>query len=413
MATKSIVFIEPKATGLHIYSRYCLPRLGNILLATLAKRAGYKVRVLFHDEQEVYAENIKCDIAAISTITATAPQAYRIADYFRSRGILVVMGGPHVSFLPEEALLHADFCVLGEGEYTFMEFLQKLDTQGDFSEIPNLAFRKNGVITINCSRSPVAELDNLPFPELSLVEYGKKMIFAKMSKKLTIPIQTSRGCPFDCTFCSVTGMFGKRYRFRTTQNVIQELQQYNPKKHVIFFYDDNFAANRRHTKELLQSMIDHKMNFHWSTQVRTDIAKDPELLDLMYRAGCRFLYIGLESVDPNALAEMKKSQSVDDIRQAIRTIHARGIYIHGMFVFGFEADTPETVKSTVRFAVEEGLGSAQFLILTPLPGSEFYNKMKKENRLIPSTWDQFDAHHVAFQPKGFSVDGLQQAQIMA
>jgi len=227
-----------------------------------------------------------------------------------------------------------------------------------------------------------------------------------------VPIQTSRGCPYDCSFCSVTGMFGKRYRFRSTASVIAELERYDPSR-LVFFYDDNFAANSRRTRELLQAMIDRGLRFAWSTQVRADIARDPELLDLMERAGCRTVFIGFESVDPRALAEMKKGQSVDEMRHAVHELRRRGIHVHGMFVFGFDADSPLTVKATVDFAIRERIDSAQFLLLTPLPGSELFRRLTAEGRLNERDWDDYDAHHVTFRPRGFTAWKLQMAQVRA
>jgi radical SAM superfamily enzyme YgiQ (UPF0313 family) len=226
-------------------------------------------------------------------------------------------------------------------------------------------------------------------------------------------MQTSRGCPFDCTFCSVTGMFGRRYRHRSTASVIAELTRYSAREKIVFFYDDNFAANPRKTKELLREMIRLRLGFTWSTQVRSDVARDPELLDLMAEAGCTTLFIGFESVDPLALREMKKSQTVDEIRHAVRQIRARGIHVHGMFVFGFDSDTPATTRATVDFALAEKIDSAQFLLLTPLPGSSFYERMAAEGRLLDTAWDTYDAHHVKFAPRGFTPYGLALAQIYA
>jgi radical SAM superfamily enzyme YgiQ (UPF0313 family) len=208
-------------------------------------------------------------------------------------------------------------------------------------------------------------------------------------------------------------MFGRRYRHRSTASVMAELSRYDPKKSVIFFYDDNFAANPRKTKELLRAMIGRRLGFQWSTQVRSDISRDAELLDLMAKAGCSTLYIGFESVDPNALAEMKKNQTVEEIRHAIREIRRRRIHVHGMFVFGFDSDTTETMRATLRFALKEKVDSAQFLLLTPFPGSAFYSAMRDEGRLINTTWDTYDAHHVTFMPRGLSPWELQRMQIEA
>jgi radical SAM superfamily enzyme YgiQ (UPF0313 family) len=208
-------------------------------------------------------------------------------------------------------------------------------------------------------------------------------------------------------------MFGRRYRFRSADDVLAELARYNPAKHFIFFYDDNFTASPSRARQLLQGMIDRKMRFSWSTQVRSDLAKQEGMLDLMRRAGCKVLYIGFESVNPESLKEMKKNQTVEDIRSAIREIRKRKIHIHGMFVFGFDADNAEKTTASVDFAIREKIDSTQFLILTPLPGTELYEKLKLERRILDYEWDTYDAHHVKFMPAAFTPWELQMAQVDA
>jgi radical SAM superfamily enzyme YgiQ (UPF0313 family) len=410
---KDIAFIEPKTEHLHIFSKFDIPRLGSVLLATLMKKLGYHTKAYFLKADDVIKLGLKPDLAAISTITPTAPQSYRLADYFRAQGVPVVMGGPHVSYMLEEALEHADYCICGEGEIPLPALVESLNKGDSLASVPALAWKEKGGVHLNPRETPVRELDTLPLPDFSLLDYGKKILRSNFFNKTTIPIMTSRGCPFDCSFCSVTKMFGKCYRFRSTENIMREIRQYDPKREYFFFYDDNFTANRARAKELLKAMIRENLGFKWATQVRTDVAKDGELLNLMKEAGCSTLFIGFESVDPHALKEMKKSQSVADIKLCIREIKKRDIHIHGMFVFGFDSDTPATVRSTVKFAIQQQVGSAQFLILTPLPGTPFYDKMKKEKRLIDHGWENYDAHHVKFHPAGFTERELQWAQIKA
>jgi len=409
-----ITIIEPRSDRLHIFSRFELPRLGAVLLATIMRDRGYEAQALYMSTRDILARTPTADLVGISTITATAPSAYSIGDAFRARGIPVVFGGPHVTFMPEEALAHGDYCITGEGETGFPLLVEALNGKRSLSEVPGLVWRENGALRRNPPAAPIEDLDSLPFPDFSLLVMGGR---ARMGGpgpgRATIPIQTSRGCPFDCSFCSVTGMFGRRYRHRSTANIIAELSRYNPREKIIFFYDDNFTANRAKTKELLREMIRLELGFEWSTQVRADVANDPELLDLMGRAGCSALYIGFESVDPQALKEMRKSQTVEEIRWAVRQIRRAKIHIHGMFVFGFDSDTPEKTRATVRFAMKEKIDSAQFLILTPLPGSDFYTQMQAEGRLLDTAWDTYDAHHVKFRPVGFSPWELQLAQIRA
>jgi radical SAM superfamily enzyme YgiQ (UPF0313 family) len=226
-------------------------------------------------------------------------------------------------------------------------------------------------------------------------------------------VQTSRGCPFDCAFCSVTGMFGKSYRFRSPQNVIEELRQYDSPKNHIFFYDDNFAANPKRLKELLLAMQEEEFSFTWSTQVRADIARREDLVRLMRQTGCSMLYIGLESVNPLSLESMNKRQTLAQMEEALQVFRRHHIPVHGMFVYGFDEDDWKTVRETVRFAKRTRLSSTQFLILTPLPGSEFYRKVLSEKRLLFKDWGLFDAHHVVFKPKRLSLAALQKAQMIS
>ncbi len=409
---ESIAFLEPKGEHVHVFSRYELPRLGSTLLATVMRGRGYQARAYFLSARAILARDLRPDLVAVSAITPTVTVAYRLADHYRARGIPVVIGGPHVTFLPEEALSHADYCIRGEGEEALPRLAEALNRGADLESVPGLAFRRGGRTVVNPMAAPVRELDSLPACDFSLLDTGGRKLGGPIGRAF-VPIQTSRGCPFDCTFCSVTCMFGHRYRYRSAENVIAEIRRYDPRRHFLFFYDDNFASNRGRAKDLLRRMVDLRLGFSWVTQVRTDVARDPELLDLMKASGCQVLFIGFESVDPGALAEMRKGQSREEVELAIHEIRRRRIHIHGMFVFGFDADTPSTTRSTVDFAIRERIDSSQFMILTPLPGTEFFDTLKKQNRILDYQWDTYDGHHVKFRPRRFSLWELQVAQILA
>ena len=403
-----IIFIEPQAPNLHIFSEFPLPRLGSLILGTMMQQRGWEVEVFVEDIRRVDYDIVAAsDLVGISTITSTAPRAYAIADRVRAMGVPVLMGGPHVTYLTDEALEHADFVIRGEGESPLTAFIDAWEDGRDFSAVPNLSLKVDGRIVHHPMQPMEKNLDAIPYPDLALLKPDR----GRRRFTPPIPVLTSRGCPFDCSFCSVTGMFGRKYRFRSTENIIEELRRYNRRGNAVFFYDDNFTASRERTKELLQAMIRERFKFDWTTQVRADVARDIELVRLMKKAGCHTVYIGFESVNPESLDAMNKKQTVADLIQAVRVLRRHRIHIHGMFVLGFDQDDWKTVKKTVRFAKKARLSTTQFLILTPLPGSEFYNRMKAEDRLRFRDWALYDAHHAVFEPARFSLPDLQKAQL--
>ncbi len=405
---RKIIFIEPRSPNLHIYSQFPLPRLGSFILGTMMKRRGWDVEIVIEEQQTIDFDQIRtADLVGISTITSTAPRAYAIAKKVKDLNIPVILGGPHVTFLPEEGLEYADFVIRGEAEQSLMIFVDAWENRKDYTHVPNLSYKIEGEIVHNPTQSYIMNLDEIPFPDMNLLQG----IHKRIGGQTIIPIQTSRGCPYNCSFCSVTGMFGRKYRFRSPKNIIEELRQYNDRRNFVFFYDDHFTANRQRAKILLEKMIQEKFKFKWSTQVRADIGKDIELVKLMKKAGCYTLFIGFESVNPESLKAMKKQQTIDEIVNAIKVLQKHRIHIHGMFVYGFDEDDWQTVKETVKFAKRTKLNSTQFLILTPLPGSDFYDQMCTEKRIQFHDWNLYDAHHVVFRPARFSLFDLQKAQI--
>jgi radical SAM superfamily enzyme YgiQ (UPF0313 family) len=389
---KNIYFIEAKSPGAHIFSRTALPRLGTILLATILKNKGYNTRVFIEDIAKPDRGSLEdADMICISSITSTAPRAYQLAERYRKRGIPVVMGGAHPTFMSEESLEFADYVIRGEGEDTIVELVEHLRSGLPLDSIKGLSYRNNGKVEHNPCRELIQDLDAAPIPDFTLVH--------KWDNATVVPIATSRGCPFACRFCSVIQMFGRKYRFKSVNRVIEEIKAIPSKKAHFFFVDDNFAANKKRTKDLLRAMLDNNIKIEWSAQVRTDIAKDPELIKLMQDADCFSVYIGFESINPKTLALYNKGQGVEDIDKSIRLIKKHSINIHGMFVLGSDTDDIQTIRKTQKYANELNINSVQFMMLTPLPGTPVFDELKEQGRLIHTDWSKYDAHHAVFEPK--------------
>lgn len=390
---KKIYFIEAKSPGSHIFSFTALPRLGSILLATILKHRGYDTKVYIEDLAAPDWKQLEdADMICISAITSTATHAFQIAERFRKQGVPVVLGGPHSTFLPEESLKYADYVVRGEGEETLVELVEHLNTGRPLDSIKGLSFKNNVHDIIHTpARELIKDLNSSPIPDFSLVY--------KWERSRVVPIATSRGCPFDCKFCSVIPMFGRKYRFKSIDRILEEIKVSVTGKNHVFFIDDNFAANKKRTKELLRALIANNIKIEWSAQVRTDVARDPELVELMRESGCFAVYIGFESINPKTLSLYNKGQGLQDIEDSIILLKKHSINIHGMFVLGSDTDDIETIRSTAKFTKRLAIDSIQFMMLTPLPGTPVFEELKSSGRLIHSDWSRYDAHHAVFEPK--------------
>jgi radical SAM superfamily enzyme YgiQ (UPF0313 family) len=405
-----IRFIEPAPPGFHIYSFVKQVRLGLPLLATMLRDQGHDVSVHVETLGELDWDRIlDSDLVGISTITSTAIKAYRYAERVREAGIPVVMGGPHVTFEADEALEFSDFVVRGEGEFAIFELLEVLAGDREPDTVAGLSWHaREGTIRHNPPRPLLGSTAGLPVPDLSLIEFADKI--------QPTPFLTSRGCPHDCEFCSVIMMFGRRVRAEPDEAVLGALREARPER--VFFYDDNFILSKRRTRSLLARMIREGLQVPFSAQIRVDSVHkagrtDHELLGLLAEAGCYLVYLGLESANPETLKGFNKHQSVEDMAGGLAALRSYGIRTHGMFVLGSDSDTVESIRQTVDFAIESDISSAQFLTLTPLPGTRQTARLRAEGRIFTNNWSLFDGHHVVFWPRHMTPWELQREALEA
>ena len=403
---RKIALVEPKTSATTFYSGVGIPRQGAVLLGTILAQRGHEVQVQIEEVQPLdWSGLVSADLVGISTITPTAPRSYALADALRRAGIPVVLGGVHVTFLPEEGLDHADFVVRGEGEDTIVELVRALEGGGDLQRIRGLSFHANGEKVHNPDRPLECDLDRYPVPDFSLVR--------GMRPGGVVSILTRRGCPFDCSFCCVAPFNGRRPRETSVERVLSEIEQQLPRigaAGVLFFADDIFNLRPARMKRILRGMIENRLTPLWVAQVRHEAGRDPELLDLMRRSNCFRVFVGFESVNPRTLEAYGKDETVEDIVRSIHGFRRARIKVHGMFVAGSDEDTVQTVRETTRFAIAHDLDSMQINVLTPLPGSRLFQEMRSQPaRLLAVPWTLYDGGHVVHVPRRMSPSVLQDA----
>jgi radical SAM superfamily enzyme YgiQ (UPF0313 family) len=307
------------------------------------------------------------DLVGITSTSINIRRAYEIADEYRRRGVKVVMGGIHASTLPEEAMEHVDALVLGEAEDSWPELLADVE---------------RGTLRKSYNRPARESLEGLPFPRYDLIA-ADRYVKLPFSDLPMLPVQTTRGCPHNCDFCSVTRFWGKRIRFRPIPEVVAEIKA--SKGRAIFFTDDNFFANPKRTQELCEALEPLKIRF--MCQIDTTARQRDELVRATARAGCFMAFIGVESLDPRSLAEFNKQfNKPDEYANLIRMLRKHSIGVYASIMFGLEHDDSRTVDSTVNFLIQNKVDLAAFFRLTPFPGTALFGRMKERNQLVDNQW---------------------------
>ncbi len=358
-------------------------QLPPLSLATIAAATPEHVDVEIIDEA-IEPINYYCDadLVGITTLTRFAPHAYEIADRFRENGIKVVMGGMHPSALPEEAIQHSDSIVIGEAENVWPTLIK------DFEKNQLKKYYK-------CE----------DFVDLTTICPPRRDLFKKERYLFTHLVQTTRGCPFNCSFCSVTRFFGKTFRTRSVKSVIDEIRTMKTK--FVGFSDDNIFGNRAYARKLFSAL--KYEGVIWMSQASLNIADDHELLNLAARSGCKGLFIGLESANFESLVHLnKKFLKPQNFKEAIAKLHDRGLSVMGAFIFGNDNEDASIFHKTLEFAKKIKLDLSQFAILTPYPGTAIYNKLVKENRIFNFDWAKYDCGNAVFRPLKMTAEKLKE-----
>lgn len=363
----------------HASEKGLFPPLGLMMVAALTPP---EINVTITDEAlEPVALDRDVDLVGLTAMTSAAPRAYEIADHFRRRGVTVVMGGMHASALPQEALEHVDAVVVGEAEGLWPRLL------ADFQK---------GQLQKVYRHDEFPDLTDLPFPRRDLVDLNRYI--GRDS------LQATRGCPFQCSFCTVSTFFGCTYRTRPVDQVIADAAQLEGKP--LIFVDDNLMGKPSYAKALFEGLKGLGKSF--ITQASTSMLKTPELIREAAKAGCKALFVGLETLSAENLAMVnKKVNVVEKYKELIARLHDNGIGIIGAFMFGLDNDDEDVFKRTADFVEEMRVDIPQFSILTPLPGTRVYEEMEREGRIIERDWSKYDGAHVCFRPRRLAIDKLE------
>ncbi|MFQ5664333.1 MAG: B12-binding domain-containing radical SAM protein [Terriglobia bacterium] len=353
-------------------------------LAILAAHTPSDIEVQIIDESvEPIDFETDADLIGITAMTNVAPAAYHIADKFRQRGKTVVLGGVHVTVAPQEALPHCDAVVVGEAEYLWPLVIQD--------------YRK-GKLEKTYRADRLFDMQGAPLARRELLKLDRYLI--------PQTVETARGCPFDCDFCSVSRTAGRGYRFRPLEEVQEELRLLGRNRWV-FFIDDIINGNRKRARELFRAIAPLKIR--WGAQATILLGEDEELLELARESGCVTLFIGFETFSNAGLKKLGKPANWHErFFRVVERIHAKKIGIWGAFVFGLDSDTRETLEETVRVVKQARLEFAQFSCLTPLPGTALYRQYIAEGRLRESDWSEYNFGNVTFLPKNMSEQELKE-----
>ncbi len=343
----------------------------------------------------VFDENIddidyewQADLVGISVRTMFAKRAYEISDMYQKKGCKTVLGGIHPSMCPEEAMNYCDCVVIGEAENVWGMLLKDAE-QGQLKRI----YRAESLVDLSSAPSISRSC-------LSRARYLQDII------------QTTKGCPFHCEFCSVHAFDGQKIRNKSIEQVIAEIKDINSslskykKKNAIFFADDNIIANKKFASELFEALKPHNIN--WMCQASINISKEDELLGLMRDSGCGAIFIGIESMSKKNLEVMRKEINQQcDYTEAIRIIQSYGIMVHSSFIVGYDHDCESAFDEMIDFIQETKQLMPLINILTPFPGTELFKRMEKEGRILHKDWSRYDTKHVVFQPHKLSPQELE------
>jgi anaerobic magnesium-protoporphyrin IX monomethyl ester cyclase len=403
----------PYPVGSHLHPPF-LP-LGLGYLAAVLEKANYEVDVVDCQALRISYEEVRSElekrqptVVGLTSTTLTYKSALQIVKIAKEAcpSCITMLGGSHVTFWDDKALQECpqlDIVVRKEGENTLLELVQKIEADKGFDDVLGITYREDGEIVRKPDRPYIENLDELPFPALHLWPIDRLRQYGEV----IFPLTTSRGCVFWCNFCTAVRMFGRRYRMRTPQNVVEELVLLNKKFGAdhFTFYDDAFTVDQSRTEELCQEIINRKMKIRWNCETRVDMVTK-ELLAKMKEAGCTDVWFGVESGSQRVLAAMDKGIMTEQTVKAFKWAKEVGLMTVANVILGFPTETRETAWETVRFVESLNPDDVGYYIATPYPGTPMYDQVKANGSLKITDFDKYDTATPTFEIPNLSAEEL-------
>ena len=390
------------------------PPLGLAYLASVLRK-NHEVKIIDSNILDYTLEDVKRelknfypDVVGITSVTPSIPNAYAVAKTAKEirEDCTVIVGGPHVTFLPKQTLRECPFIdvvVKGEGEKTAEELMEAIEGKQPLKNVKGITFRKgNGIIDTE-PRHFIKNIDEIPFPSRDLLPMH---LYQANGIKYTTML-TSRGCPFRCSFCSSSRLFGGFWRGRSPENVLEEIriiyEDYGTRN--VEFMDDTFTLDQKRAEKICDGIIREGWDISWGASSRVDTLSR-KLVEKMKKAGCWILFLGIESGSQKILDSIGKRITLQQVRKAVKIVKEFGIQVLGSFIIGFLRDTVETINKTIKFAKSLNLDYAEFSILTPYPGTPIYDYASKNGLLLTKDWSRYNAVEPIMRIKGLTEKQL-------
>ena len=411
----NILLIDPPAQGIYDSVDIKLPPLGLAYIAAVLRKNNHNVKIIDLNVDEnlwgLLSER-NWGLIGLSGDTSRYPVAMKIAEQIKKYyEYKIVTGGPHVTFFDKETLDTGviDYVARGEGEYVMANLANALENNLDVAEIKGLSFERNGKLIRTESVPPIKDLDGLPFPARDLLSMKKYKITRFYGRPIT-NILTTRGCPFNCYFCSSSQFFGLLWRTRSPKNIVDEMEEVKQKYgyDAFAFVDDNFTLNAKRVIEISKEVLRRKLDVIWWAFSRVDeLLRNEEMIKWMAKSGCKMIFLGIESVSKKILDEYNKRITANDSVKAMELLRKYGITTWGSFIIGALDETKEMILDTVRFAKLLNPRNVQFSVLTPFPGTRLYADTEKQGLIVHKNWEYYDGAHAVMHTKYLEPHELQ------